>query len=294
MRRALVLLLALAASSCGGETPTAPSPPSAPAPSPTSVIVSGWLSPLAIGQSIQLSATVTYSDGSSRSVTTEATWQSSNSTVAVVSPVGLVVAQGRGSAEIRATYASNSGTLGVEVAGSDSPGPPPAGLSCGVERWPVKTLSDADATRVDLTRVQQTTIRALNERPTHCSGLPNARTFAEEFQVFEVVGRVTFVRLEDDRDYHIAVADPSDSSFTIVTEVADIACQGAINSPHRGALESARNAFISMLGGRSPSSLIGATVRLRGMGFYDFNHGQNGRSRTCMEIHPVTSIAWVQ
>jgi hypothetical protein len=98
---------------------------------------------------------------------------------------------------------------------------------------------------------------------------------------------VTFVRLEDDRDYHVALADPVDSSSSIVTEVADVACQGAIRSPHRGALETARNGFISLLGGRSPSTLVGATVRVRGVGFYDFNQGQTGRSRSCLELHPI-------
>lgn len=165
---------------------------------------------------------------------------------------------------------------------------PPAGLACGVERWAVKTLSDPAANQVDLSRVTVTTVKALNEFASHCSGLPSTRAFAEEFQVYEVVGRITFVRLEDDRDYHIAIADPSDNSYTIVTEVADAACSGAINSPHRDAIASARASLLSVLAGRSPSSLVGTTVRVRGVGFFDFNHGQNGRSRNCMELHPLT------
>ena len=38
----------------------------------------------------------------------------------------------------------------------------------------------------------------------------------------------------------------------------------------------------------------GATVRVRGAGFYDFNHGQTGRSQSCMELHPLTSIERVR
>jgi hypothetical protein len=57
------------------------------------------------------------------------------------------------------------------------------GLACGVERWSVKTLSDADATRVNISAVQTTTIRAVNVRASHCSGLPSTRAFAEEFEV---------------------------------------------------------------------------------------------------------------
>lgn len=164
------------------------------------------------------------------------------------------------------------------------------GLACGVERWFVKTLADADADKVNLSSVTPISIRDLNGFPSHCYGGPDRRTYPEEFEVYEVIGRITYVRLEDDRDYHIALADPGDSSYTIVTEVADIACQGAVSSPHRGALETARNAFVSLLGGRSPSSLVGTTVRVRGVGFFDFNHGQNGRARNCMELHPIVSI----
>ena len=280
---------AVIAVSCGGggSTPTTPSPPVSVA----SVAVSGWLSPLTPGQSVQLTATAIFSDGSTRIVTRGATWGSSNSSVAVVSPVGLVVAQAGGTADIRATYHNRTGTLGITVAGPEPPNGPPVGLRCGVERCAVKTLSDADAIRIDLSRVQQTTIKALSERATHCSGLPSGRTFAEEFEIYEVMGRVTFVRLEDDRDYHVALADPADASYTIITEVADIACQGAISSPHRAVLETARNAFMGLLDRQAPSSLVGTTVRLRGAGFYDFNHGQIGRARNCMELHPVVSIA---
>src|SRR4051812_48323871 len=115
-----------------------------------------------------------------------------------------------------------------------APTPPPlvVGLSCGVERWAVKTLSDPAVSRVNVGQTIPTTIAALNALTPHCSGLPGARTFPEEFQVYEVVGRVSLVRLEEDRDYHIALADPSSSEASIVVEVADPQCQGAVNSPH--------------------------------------------------------------
>ena len=37
--------------------------------------------------------------------------------------------------------------------------------------------------------------------------------------------------------------------------------------------------------------LAGRTVRVRGVGFYDFAHGQTGRSQSCIELHPVLSIS---
>lgn len=169
--------------------------------------------------------------------------------------------------------------------------PPPAGLSCGVERWFVKTLSDPDAGAVNINSVTPISIRELNGFATHCSGLAERRTFAEEFRVFEVTGRITFVRLEDDRDYHIALEDPDNAGFTVVTELANILCAGAVISPHFSALSAADAMWRILIDGRSTTTLIGSTVRVRGVGFYDFAHGQRGRSSNCIELHPILSIA---
>jgi hypothetical protein len=56
-------------------------------------------------------------------------------------------------------------------------------------------------------------------------------------------------------------------------------------------LRSVEGMFASLLGGRSPSTLVGSVIRVRGVGFYDFNHGQRGRSRNCIELHPIVAIS---
>jgi len=168
--------------------------------------------------------------------------------------------------------------------------PTPAPLTCGVERWPVKTLSDADALRVNLSPVSSS-VAILSGLAAHCGDGPdNSRAYAEEFQVFEVVGRIIVARAEDDRDFHIAIADASDASATMVTEVADPGCSGASASPFGQQLQGARASFDAFRAGRSLTALAGELVRVRGVGFYDFNHGQTGRSRSCIELHPVLSI----
>jgi hypothetical protein len=163
-----------------------------------------------------------------------------------------------------------------------APLPPTSTVACGVERWSVKTLSDSEATRVDPLSVTATTIPALNALASHCNGLPDGRTFAEEFRVYEVVGVVQLIRNEDDRDVHIALADPADTAKTIVVEVIDPAC--AASSPFLTTLSSARTQYQNL------GSLAGKTVRVRGVGFYDFAHGQTGRSQSCIELHPVLGI----
>lgn len=165
------------------------------------------------------------------------------------------------------------------------------GIACGVERWAVKTLSDPDATRVQFSPVVTTSIRELNALPTRCRELGDRRTADAELRVYEVVGRVVLARLEDDRDIHLALADPSDRTITIVTEVVDPVCQGATESPFRTSLLNAKDAFSALAGpGRSLTSLAGRLVRVRGVGFYDVDHAQTGRSQSCLELHPVLAV----
>lgn len=166
-----------------------------------------------------------------------------------------------------------------------APSPTVVGLVCGEERWAVKTLSDPDVMRVNMNDVISTTVAALNGFTAHCSGLPAARTYPEEFRVFEIIGTVVLTRDEDDRDVHVVLSDLADPSQTIIVEVADPACQGAAQSPFLAFLIQARSQYQSL--GR----LIGKTIRVRGVGFYDFDHGQTGRSRSCIELHPVLAIS---
>jgi hypothetical protein len=154
----------------------------------------------------------------------------------------------------------------------------------------VKTLSDTDALRVNFSPVSSS-IAILSGLSPHCGDGPdNARAYPEELQVFEVVGLITVVRAEDDRDFHVAIADPNDAAATMVTEVADPGCSGATASPFGGALRDARASFDAFRAGRNLGALAGELVRVRGVGFYDFNHGQTGRSRSCIELHPIVSI----
>jgi hypothetical protein len=135
---------------------------------------------------------------------------------------------------------------------------------------------------VNSANVIGTTVAALNAFPAHCSNLPEARTFAEEFHVYEITGVVMVDRDEDDHDVHVALADPADISKTIVTEVVDPAC--ATTSPFISTLTQARSQYQAL------KPLTGRTVRVRGVGFYDFAHGQTGRSQSCIELHPILNL----
>ena len=182
---------------------------------------------------------------------------------------------------------STTPTTSIAVA----PSTPNPGLACGVERWFVKTLADQDASTIALSQVNPISIHDLNALPSHCEGGPDRRTFPEEFRVYEIVGRVIYVAHEDDRDYHIALEDPNDPTSSVVTELADTRCAGASMSPHLAALRSVEGMLASVLGGNPPASLFGMTLRVQGVGFYDFDHSQRGRSKNCIELHPIVSLS---
>ena len=80
----------------------------------SSIAVSGGSS-LAAGSTEQLTAQGTYSDSTTGSLTTQATWQSSDATVATVSNAGLLTALKAGTVTITATMGSVSGTASVVV-----------------------------------------------------------------------------------------------------------------------------------------------------------------------------------
>lgn len=115
---AAALACAAALSACGSSSsPTAPTPPGSTTPPPSGATVTSVAvtSPSTSGASFQLTATAHMSDGSSRDITGSATWQSSNTQLASVSPAGLVTVHGTGDVDLKATYQGVSGSLHVSV-----------------------------------------------------------------------------------------------------------------------------------------------------------------------------------
>jgi len=70
---------------------------------------------ITVGKTQQLTATGSYSDGSSQDLTTQVTWQSSDPTKVTVSATGIVTGQSGGSSTVTATLGSVSGFTSVKV-----------------------------------------------------------------------------------------------------------------------------------------------------------------------------------
>ena len=164
---------------------------------------------------------------------------------------------------------------------------------CTLGRSNVKSLRDREASHIPLDTAIDTTIADLNAIPAHCGPGVDHRVRDEEFQVYRVVGRIVRVKREPDHDIHVVLADPDNARARIVVESADPDSRANIKSPYRNRLASARDMFdelVKQSGGQQLSDVRGTLVRVTGVGFFDMNHLQMGRSRSCIELHPILAI----
>lgn len=89
--------------------------PAVTVPTLSSLAVTAGSTSLAKGGSEALTVTGTYSDGTTRDVTGQATWKSSNPAAATVNASGTVTAVAPGSTTITASIGGVSGTIGITV-----------------------------------------------------------------------------------------------------------------------------------------------------------------------------------
>jgi len=164
---------------------------------------------------------------------------------------------------------------------------PTCGGSCGVERWAVKTLSDPDRERVQLHPVN-TTVEALValKRPAGLSA--TGRADRTELTVYRVEARLLSLFTEADGDYHLVLASPYDATITMIAEVPDPGCAGACASGFAGVYAKVRQKLLDYL--NSSQSVARPLVRISGVGFFDYIHGQRGVAPNGIELHPVLDV----
>src|SRR6266567_2015712 len=96
---------------------------------------------------------------------------------------------------------------------------------CGVERWSVKTGTDADAGLINLTSTTQTTIASLTSLSAPSTLPANNRIQPTETTVFQLHAMLTQYKLESDSDYHLVINDASGK--TMITEIPNPTCVGS-------------------------------------------------------------------
>jgi hypothetical protein len=160
-------------------------------------------------------------------------------------------------------------------------------LTCGVERWDVKTLQDAAASRIDfaprsttigdLVRLSATDSKGERMRPT-------------EFRVFEINARLVEAKLEDDSDIKVVVAD-SRTGATMIVEFPNPGCARDADASARTSMRRAREDFVAACGPpRTSYRRLSGTAVVSGVAFFASMHGQRGVAPNGIELHPALSF----
>jgi len=141
---------------------------------------------------------------------------------------------------------------------------------------PVKTFSDADRFKVNLTP-RSRTIKQLNSliRAPH---RPQNGRVPGEFSVYRVTGTVMAMINEDDGDVHLALI--ADDGSKLITEAPEPAC--SVNARDRTVINKARLIAQNV----QPGEKVVAV----GVGFFDFAHNQIGHAANYIELHPLLSL----
>jgi len=120
--------------------------------------------------------------------------------------------------------------------------------SCGVERWLVKTLGDADAGKVILDALNPMTVTQLRHlaRP-FANNQPepqDSRSDPVELTVYTLTVALVGAKIESDSDVHLVVADPNDPTATMIVEFPDPLCMESQDAALVARMTNARSAAL--------------------------------------------------
>lgn len=162
---------------------------------------------------------------------------------------------------------------------------------CGVKRWDVKTLSDSDTSHIDFTHVVNSTVHYQINLPAPLG--KNTRRMKLEDTVYSIECYIiAFKKEKDDKDIHVVIQDPK-TKQTMVAEVISWECSSVQKTSRVQQFKDLDEWFVENIGKPKKEFtylLEPKLVRLTGIGFFDFFHGQKGMSPNGREIHPVLTM----
>jgi len=160
---------------------------------------------------------------------------------------------------------------------------------CGVERWSIKTGTDSGASSINLGSYVSTTIYNMLQS-AHPASLPaNSRIAPRETTQYRLSGTLTKYAREGDSDYHLVVVDSAGRSM--IVEIPAPNCVGA-GSPFGPGVANARRQFDARFTATTSFKTTSTPVTVRGVGFWDFLHGQTGVAPNGIELHSVLDITF--
>jgi hypothetical protein len=162
-----------------------------------------------------------------------------------------------------------------------------AAAQCGVERWTVKTGTDADATLINLSSPTSTTIANLRSIPAPGTLPDNNRVQPTETTLWTLNATLTKFVLAYDSDYHMVLTDSA--GHTMIAEIPSPDCVGT-NSPFAAGIAHARAQFDGMFTATTAFQTVNVPVQITGVGFFDYQEGQEGIAPNAIELHPIIDI----
>jgi hypothetical protein len=153
---------------------------------------------------------------------------------------------------------------------------------CGIERWPVKTLTDPGAPSVNLIP-KRSTVATLNGLPAPLLPSNNSTRLPAERQAFRVTAVLIKYKLESDQDIHIVLAG---GGKMMIAEMPSVHCDAGARA-RRAMLVARRRLEIRYGPATDQWTYVNQRAIVTGVRFFDFNHGQSGVADNAVELHPV-------
>ena len=159
--------------------------------------------------------------------------------------------------------------------------------ACGVERWSVKNLFDADVAAIDWSaQLSSIAIQDTNKEIAVSEFTPR---LGFEKQTVSIPCTIVQFKLEDDSDVHLIMVD--DQQDSMIGEIPSVSCAEVEASHYSAQFSGARSWLIAHLGKPTTSfKTVSVPATVTGVLFQDFDHGQKGHAKNYREIHPVTEI----
>lgn len=161
--------------------------------------------------------------------------------------------------------------------------------ACGVERWSVKTGTDPQASSVVLSSYISSTIYNFHQSVRPASLPSNGRVSPRETTQYRLSGTLTKYVREADSDYHLVIKDSA--GRTMIVELPASNCVGA-GSPFGTGISRARSQFDARFTATTSMKTTSTPVTIKGVGFWDYIHGQTGVAPNGIEVHPVLDITF--
>jgi hypothetical protein len=159
---------------------------------------------------------------------------------------------------------------------------------CGVERWSIKVGKDSGAFSINQSSYISSTIYNFHQSAKPASLPCCSRLSPRETTQYQLSGTLIKYNKQTDKDYHLVIKDGA--GRTMIIEIADPNC--ASGSAFGTGISRARSQFDARFVATSTMKTTSTPVTVRGIGFWDYIHGQTGVAPNGIEIHPVLNITF--